>query len=147
MGGVIVRTIYRWRLRNQSLKLGFSIPCNVFGPGLSIAHYGTFIVNENACIGSNCRLHACVNIGTVPGVENAAPIIGDNVYIAPGVKIYGKIKIANGCIIGANAVVNKSFEEENICIAGVPCRKISDLGRYDIERNNRIQFQKSNRSK
>ena len=52
-------------------------------------------------------------------------------------KIYGNIRIASGIMIGANAVVNKSFDEENICIAGVPAKKISDLGRFEIEEKNR----------
>lgn len=120
-----------------SLLLGFSIPPNVFGKGLSIAHRGTIVVNSHTRIGDNCRIHTCVNIGTMPGVSAAAPIIGNNVYIGPGVKIYGKISIASGIMIGANAVVNKSFDEENICIAGVPASKISNLGRFEIEERNR----------
>ena len=119
---------------------GYSIPPNVFGKGLSIAHRGTIVVNSHSIIGDNCRIHACVNIGTVPGVSFAAPIIGNDVYIAPGVKIYGKIVIASGIIIGANAVVNKSFDEENICIAGIPAQKISDKGRFEIESSNIEQY-------
>lgn len=37
-------------------KLGFSIGLNVFGPGLSIAHYGCIVVNSGARIGTNCRI-------------------------------------------------------------------------------------------
>jgi serine O-acetyltransferase len=68
-----------------------------------------------------------VNIGASGGKKDA-PIIGDNVYIAPGVKIYGGIEIAEGIAIGANSVVNKSFTEPNITIAGVPAKKIADGG-------------------
>lgn len=135
-GGAFLR-YYGWKHFLYSVLCGFSIPENVFGKGLSIAHRGTIIVNSNSKIGDNCRLHACVNIGTIPGVSNAAPEIGNNVYIAPGVKIYGKIKIASGIIIGANAVVNKSFEEEDICIAGIPAKIISKKGRMEIESKNR----------
>jgi serine O-acetyltransferase len=56
-----------------------------------------------------------------------APIIGDNVYIAPGVKIYGNIKIPNNCAIGANSVVNRSIIEENMLIAGVPAQTIKNI--------------------
>jgi len=116
----------RHRYKKQSLKLGFSIPINVFGPGLSIAHYGTIIINSATKVGANCRLHACVNIGASGG-ESEAPNIGDNVYIAPGAKIYGNINIANNIAIGANAVVNKSFNEESILIAGNPAKKIKEI--------------------
>ena len=120
--------LLKLRFRRLSIRLGFDIPCNVFGPGLSIAHYGTIIVNGAARIGENCRIHAGVNIGTKAGHTFLAPKIGDNVYIGPGVKIFGPIQIASGIAIGANSVVNKSFQEPNISIAGVPARKISDKG-------------------
>jgi serine O-acetyltransferase len=69
----------------------------------------------------------CVNIGASGG-RSEAPQIGDNVYIAPGAKIYGDITIADGIAIGANAVVNDSFLEPNVTIAGVPAKKIGDGG-------------------
>lgn len=118
------------RFKKISLKLGYSIPPNVFGPGLCILHYGTIVVNSKAKIGKNCRVEVCVNIGASGG-NPAAPQIGDNVYIAPGVKIYGDISIANNIAIGANSTVNKSFEEENILIAGSPAKRIKEM---DIKR-------------
>ena len=42
--------------------------------------------------------------------------------------MFGNIKIGNNVAIGANAVVNKSFEENGITIAGVPAKKVSDKG-------------------
>jgi serine O-acetyltransferase len=135
-----MRTLYSMQLMLLSIICGFDLPLNRIGKGLSIAHKGTIIMNDGASIGENCRLHVGVNIGTVPGCSNVAPQIGNNVYIAPGVKIYGNIEIASGIMIGANSVVNKSFKEENICIAGVPARKISDMGRFEIEKNNKIKY-------
>lgn len=73
-----------------------------------------------------------VNIGADARMHDAAPTIGDNVYIGPGAKIFGKIQIADGIAIGANAVVNKSFFEQDISIAGVPARKISEEGTRGI---------------
>lgn len=124
---IIHRFFITKKFRRLSLKLGFIIPTNVIGPGLSIAHYGPIIVNSGAKIGANCRIHIGVNIGTEAGYSNKAPTIGDNCYLGPGAKIYGSITIANGTAIGANAVVNKSFDEENIAIAGVPAKKIGNV--------------------
>lgn len=121
------RLRYFWHklhLERLSAATGFSIPLNCFGPGLSIAHPGTIVVHENARIGANCRIHVCVNIGASKGTARA-PRIGANVYIAPGVKIFGDVEIADNIAIGANAVVNKSFLEPGITIAGVPAKKIS----------------------
>jgi serine O-acetyltransferase len=124
------RFFIRKKFNRLSYKLGFSISINVFGPGLSIAHYGTIVVNSGAKVGANCRLHACVNIGTAAGYSNKAPHLGDNCYIGPGVKMYGEIELADGMAIGANAVVNKSFTEKNIAIAGIPAKKIADVDTF-----------------
>jgi serine O-acetyltransferase len=61
-----------------------------------------------------------------------APQIGNNVYIGPGAKIFGEIVIADNIAIGANSVVNKSFYEKGISIAGVPAKKINTKGTDDI---------------
>ncbi len=117
----------RFNLQKLSVKLGFAIPRNVFGPGLSIAHGGPIIVHSKAIIGENCRIDRCVSIGSIH-YPAAAPIIGNNVYIGPGAVIDGPIEIADGIAIGANSYVNKSFKESNITIAGCPAKKISDKG-------------------
>lgn len=116
---------YKRKFQNLSIRLGFSIPENVFGPGLAIMHYGTIIVNPRAKVGANCRIHACTNIGESGG-KFGAPTIGDNVYIAPGVKIYGQINIPTNSIIAANSVVNKSFEKQGMLIAGMPASQIKE---------------------
>lgn len=122
----ILKLYRRILFRHASVKLGFSIPPNTFGPGLAIAHRGTIVVNGGARIGANCRIHVDVNIGTEAGKSAAAPKIGDNCYIGPGVKLFGEIVIGPGTVIGANSVVNKSFPDGNQTLAGIPARKISD---------------------
>lgn len=130
----IYKILFRlFLLRNERIgrKLGFEIPPNTFGEGLKITHIGNRIINWNAKIGKNCLLHSNVNIGTNGGNgPQKVPIIGDNVYIGPGVKIFGDIEIANDIAIGANSVVNKSFLEPGITIAGIPAKKISNKGSY-----------------
>jgi serine O-acetyltransferase len=127
--------------RRLSLKLGFSVGPNVFGPGVAIIHYGLLIINPATRIGKNCRIHMGVHIGGSAVFVNPektseySPRIGDNVYIAPGVKIYGPIRIGSNCTIGANAVVTKSFKDDGLLIAGVPARVLS--GSETGERANR----------
>lgn len=121
--GKLLYGFFKIKFKNLSLKLGFSIPENVFGPGLAIVHYGTIVVNTSAKVGSNCRIHTSTNIGESGGLAGA-PIIGDNVYIGPGAKIYGAIKIANNSVIAANAAVNKPITEEGMLIAGIPAKVI-----------------------
>lgn len=54
------------------------------------------------------------------------PVIGDNCFICTGAKILGAIHIGNNVIVGANAVVVKSINEDGVTIAGVPAKIISD---------------------
>ena len=108
--------------RRLSRLLGFSIPINVFGPGLLIGHRGTIVITPKTKIGKNCRMNVGVQIG--PGKNGGAPRIGDNCYIGPGAKIFGEIVIGDNVKIGANAVVNKSFPENNLLIVGIPARPV-----------------------
>lgn len=116
----MMKVFWGYLKHRLDVRLGFTIPKNCFGPGLVIAHYGLLVVNSNARIGCNCRVHAGVNIGEKNGLS---PKIGDNVYIGPGAKLFGNIIIGNNVTIGANAVVNKSFPD-NCVIAGVPAKII-----------------------
>ncbi len=127
-----IAVLYRLHYRYYGYKLGYTIPLNVFGKGLAIVHIGTIVINSKAKIGDYCRIHCCVNIGTSAYGENEAPVIGNYVYIGPGAKLFGKITIGNHCAIGANSVVNKSFEDDGLTIAGVPAKVISKKGSYDI---------------
>ena len=61
--------------------------------------------------------------------DNRAPVIGDNCWIGPGAKLYGGIVLGNEIMVGANAVVTKSFEQDGITIAGVPAKIISYKGK------------------
>lgn len=106
----------------MSIKLGFTIPPNVFDEGLSIAHYGTIVVNKNAKIGKYCRIQEGVTIGSTGGSK--PPVIGDHVFIGSGAKIIGDINIPSHTVIGAGAVVVKSYSKENITLAGVPAKII-----------------------
>ena len=115
----------RLKLRRIQLNLGFTIPINVFGPGLSIAHYGTIVVSKYASVGSNCRLNVGTSIGA-SGEKERAPQIGDNVYIGPGAILYGYITIADGIHVGANSTVNKSFLNANSVIAGSPAKEVRE---------------------
>ncbi|GAC23338.1 serine acetyltransferase [Paraglaciecola mesophila KMM 241] len=124
----------QFRVRKLGRNLGFSIPANVFGPGLAIAHAGTIVINGRCKIGANCRIHVCVNIGVGVSKGSRPPVIGNDTYIGPGAKIYGEITIGDNVAIGANAVVNKSFDS-NISIAGIPGKVIADKGPLDFRKN------------
>jgi len=120
--------------RRLSVRLGFSVGPNIFGPGLAIVHYGLLVLDPTTRIGRNCRIHMGAHIGGaaqfVPADEAHlhSPRIGDNAYIGPGAKLYGAIRIGDDCTIGANAVVTRSFEGNGLTLAGVPAKVIAEGG-------------------
>lgn len=121
----ILRYYYMYKKRKLGLKLGYSIPANVFGPGLSLPHYGTIVVSKYAKIGKNCRLHVGTNIGASAGI-NKAPVIGDNAYIGPGAILFGNIRLSDNITVGANSTVNKSFDVPNVVLAGTPAKVVKE---------------------
>lgn len=125
--------IYKYMRFRIGVKCGLYIPLNTCGKGLCIAYAGNIIISNYAKIGNYCRIHAGVNIGADAKRGKSAPQIGDFVYIAPGAKLFGDIKIGNNIAIGANAVVNKSFMPlSGGTIVGVPAKLISNDGTEDI---------------
>ena len=124
--GRFIAKLLRVRHKRLCNKYQWTIPINVFGKGLAIVHVGTIVVSPKVKIGANCRIHVCVNIGdAIAKGQDGAPILGNNVYIGPGAKLFGPIEIGDNTAIGANAVVNASFISGNCTIAGVPAKIIS----------------------
>lgn len=95
------------------VKWGIMIqPGARIGPGFHIYHFGGIFVGEQAIIGENFSLSHDVTIGLAgEGSRRGAPRIGDEVYVAPGAKIYGRISIGNRAKIGANAIVDRNVPD------------------------------------
>lgn len=108
-----------------SVLNGYSIPVGVCGKGLALPHRGTIVINSDAKIGENCRIHQGVTIGSTSGSAKAARI-GNNVFIGANASIIGDIDIADDVAIGANSVVTKSIKESKTTWGGIPARKISE---------------------
>lgn len=125
-------SLFCWLMvRRNMFKLGIQIGYAVeMGPGFYIGHFGTIIISPFAVIGKNCNISQGVTIGrTNRGERAGTPTIGDNVYIGPGAKVFGKIKIGDNVAIGANAVVTKDVEP-GVVVAGVPAKVISNKGSF-----------------
>lgn len=125
LSALIVGKYHKFRFHRLSVKLGFTIPPNVFREGLSIPHYGMIVVHGAARVGKNCRLQEGVTIGATDGSHEAA-VIGDNCYFGSGAKVIGAVTIADDVAVGAGAVVTRDITEAGTTWAGVPAKKISD---------------------
>ena len=94
---------------------GISIPSGAeFGPGLYIGHFGGIIIGEEVVAGENCTLSQGVTLGEHRG----SPMIGACVYLAPGAKVFGPIRVGDHVAVGANAVVSEDVPSYATAVAG-----------------------------
>ncbi len=101
----------------------------------SSANGGNITIGKYVMMGPECVIYTCphefsdVNIpmqmqGHQPPKE---VVIGDDVWIGRRVIIMPGVRIGNGCIIGAGAVVTKSIPDFSI-VGGVPAKVIRKRG-------------------
>lgn len=121
--------------------LGSEIPVSVpVGPGFILEHGGHgVVIHSKAKIGSHVHLYQGVTLGRVDiylpieqsefeGIE-----IGDHVILSPGCKVLckqGVLKVGNGTVIGANAVLLESTGEYELW-AGAPARCVGKRPRLN----------------
>ncbi len=124
----LLSILYKIRLTKFQCKYSLHIPLNTCGKGLKIMHLGPVLINGRARLGEDCAVH--INTALVArGTDNSVPTLGNGVVIGIGSVIVGGVYIADNIAIGACSMVNKSFDEPNIAIAGAPAKKISNNGR------------------
>jgi len=119
----------KFLLKRKMIRFGIEIrPETKIGKGFYIGHWGGIVINDNVKIGMNCNISQGVTIGSANrGKKIGVPVIGDNVYIGPGAKIFGKISIGSNVAIGANAVVINDVPD-NMVVGGIPAKVISKEG-------------------
>jgi serine O-acetyltransferase len=127
------RTLYYYRLRRAgSLTAAFAgvaaifwpgertlhLACSEIGPGLFIQHgFATIIAARR--LGANCWVNQQVTIGFTE--QDQRPVLGDNVFVYAGAKVFGDVTIGDGATVGANAVVLTDVPPEYTAV-GVPAR-------------------------
>lgn len=110
------------RKNKLGMQLGLEITPGYVGSGVRICHQNVII---NGYVGENCIFHGNNVIGNKrTGAAKEIPRIGRNVDIGVGAMVIGNVTIADDCIIGAGAVVTKSFTNPGTIIAGVPAKAI-----------------------
>ena len=102
------------------------------GPGFYVGHHGSIFVGPGTRIGSNCSIgQMCYLSAAAVGGRDGAPVVGDRVYLGPGCKVIGSVRIGNGAAIGAGAVVFDHVPG-NAVVVGNPGRTISFRGSADL---------------
>ncbi len=121
---IFSKILIKRKKNSLGLKLGMNIPINTCDSGLLIYHATGIIINSQAKIGKNCKIHGDICIGNDGKDDNAVPTLGDNVDIGVGAKIIGKVNIGDNTVIGANAVVLKGNYEDDSVLVGIPAKNI-----------------------
>ena len=116
---------YEKKKNIYSYKSGVEIGIDSrIGKNCDIWHSGV-VINGN--IGDNCIFHGNNTIGNKGlGNEIQRPELGNNIDLGVGAVVIGDLKIADNCIIGAGAVVTKSFEKQKSVIVGIPGKAINE---------------------
>jgi len=106
--------------------LSASIPYTAtIGRNTSFNNYGLgVVIHRRSIIGENCEISHQVTIGGRGGFYDV-PVVGNDVFIGPGAKLLGPIKVGDGAIIGANAVVLADVPAHAVAV-GIPARVIKE---------------------
>jgi serine O-acetyltransferase len=115
--------------RRYTYRYGIDIPLATrIGPGLYLPHFGNIVVHNEVIIGADCTISHGVTLGrTNRGLQRGCPTMGDRIFVGPGAKIIGGIRIGSDVAVGANAVVTHDVPD-NAVVAGVPARVVSMQG-------------------
>lgn len=107
-------------LTGIQLSFGTSI-----GGGLFFPHFSGIVISGSSKIGDNCTIFQGVSLGAIRGKGD--PNVGNNVVLAPGVKILGNVNIGNDVFVGANSVLVKDVPDSAV-VVGIPARIINMEG-------------------
>ena len=100
--------------KRELQKYPIRIDCNP-GEGFHIVHPSFMYLNAEK-IGSFFTVYQGVTLGV--DKTGGKPVIGDHVTVYTNAVISGPVKIGDGCVIGANAFVNRDLPPNTIAIAG-----------------------------
>jgi serine O-acetyltransferase len=132
----MVERLLPWRrhrlIRELLMLYGIDMPPEVVvGKDLQLIHRGIgSVFHPDTSIGDRVQIYHQVTIGRSDAhlprerITSMLIEIGDDVVIYPGAKVLcrsGVLRIGNGTIIGANAVVTRSTGEREVW-AGIPAR-------------------------
>ena len=103
-------------------------PGAIIGSHFFIDHGTGVVIGETTVIGSHVKIYQGVTLGAksfpldgngnpIKGIPRH-PIIGNDVIIYANATILGRVKIGDGCIIGANMWVTEDVEPNNVVANG-----------------------------
>jgi acetyltransferase-like isoleucine patch superfamily enzyme len=132
------RTAIRRGVRLEAVvREGFEAPLLTIGDGCLIEQNVQIICKGRVSIGNDVSVagHCAIvdvthpigaqvaNIGTLISQEDSPVVIEDGCFLGFGTVVLPGVRLARGCVVGANSVVTASFGPRSV-IAGAPARLI-----------------------
>lgn len=110
------------RKRNKACeKVGVELSPHMIGKNLRICHDNVVIFGT---VGEGCVFHGNNVVGSKKTGVSEIPKVGNRVDVGFGAVIIGKVEIADDCVIGAGAVVTKSFLKPGSVLVGIPAQEM-----------------------
>jgi len=115
--------VLQFAIRNQipivarmiSTWLNCSISCPLGSPVLMPYPFG-IVIERGTRIGSRVTIMHQVTIARSHPSDAEGPILEDNVYVGPGAKVIGPVRIGRGATIGPNAVVTEDVPSHDTIV-------------------------------
>lgn len=104
---MLLKPVVVWQRHRLRRCWGIDIgPEAQIGPGFMINHYGGIFIAGDTVAGEFLTITHDITIGYSRSKNRRGfPTLGNNVYIAPGAKLAGRIRVGDNVKIGSNAVV------------------------------------------
>jgi serine O-acetyltransferase len=123
--GGLFKVLARVLSSSNAVLFGVYIDPDVaIGAGFALPHPVGVVIGLGAVVGEGVTIYQNVTIGQAGKGAFIYPRVGDRVTIYPGAVVVGDIDIGDDVVVGANAVVLRSFSAGQH-VAGVPARVLS----------------------
>jgi serine O-acetyltransferase len=125
------RRMFRYVRNHYGIELPYSAKV---GRRLVIEHQGCIVIHGDSVIGDDCIIRQGVTLGNRSlDARFDAPVLGNRVNVGAGAKILGKVRLGDGCNIGANAVVLCDVPAGATAV-GIPARILQPQMKADESR-------------
>lgn len=117
----VARLLLRWLQGAYGVYIG---PNAQIGKNVRFPHPVGIVIGDGVNISDDCTIYQNVTLGGArlgDAKARSYPSIGRGTVIFAGAVIVGSIEIAENCVIGANAFVNKDVPKGHVAV-GVPAQ-------------------------